>query len=43
VPSAEIIITIKGEEGKVAAIPPTLKSSLDEKMKRCPTCLIKKG
>jgi hypothetical protein len=43
VPSAIIIIRIKGEEEKVAAISPTLKSSLDDKMKRGPTYLIKKG
>jgi hypothetical protein len=42
VPSAKIIMRIKGEEEKVAAIPPTLKSSLDDKMKRSPTYLIKK-
>jgi len=39
----KIIIKIKGEEEKVATIPPTLKSSLDDKMKRSPTHLIKKG
>jgi hypothetical protein len=43
VPSAKIIIKIKGKEEKVAAITPTLKSSLDEKMKRSRTYLIKKG
>jgi len=39
----KIIIGIKGDEEKVAAFPPTLKSSLDDKMKRSPPYLIKKG
>ena len=43
VPSVKIIIRMKGEEEKVTDVPPTLKSSLDDKMKRSSAHLIKKG